>query len=91
MGFKRGWLAKGTIYSDEGFSVAIIDKTTMVYRESGRKMTIPGEMLLNGFALYKDSIGPWDDGAQIDEITRSEIASRIKRALESQGMLAVLD
>lgn len=91
MSFKKGWLRRGSIYSDEGFSIGIVDKTTMVYHESGRKMTIPGEMLLNGFALYKDSIGPWDDGKQIDEIKREEIADRIKRALESQGMSAVLD
>lgn len=89
--YRKGWLRRGRIYSDEGFSVGILDRTTMVYRESKRKMTIPGEILLNGFALYKTSIGPWDDGEPIDENKRSEIANRIIRALESQGMSAEVD
>lgn len=89
--FRKGWLRRGRIYSDEGFSIGILDRTTMIYRESKRKMTIPGEMLLNGFALYKASIGPWDDGEPINEDKRSQIANRITRALGSQGMSAEID
>jgi hypothetical protein len=86
--FKRGWLRRGRISSDEGFSISMVDRTHLLYRDGQRKVTIAGEMLANGFALYRSTIGPWDDSTPIDDQERQRIADRIKRALESQGMVA---
>ncbi|HVP52843.1 MAG TPA: Imm74 family immunity protein [Terriglobales bacterium] len=84
--FKKGWILRGTIYSDEGFSVGITDRTHLVYREGPKKMTVAGELLMNGFVFYLATIGPWDDATPIDENKKDQIADRIKRALASQGM-----
>jgi hypothetical protein len=89
--FKRGWLRRGRIYSDEGFSVGLVDRTSMVYREHGRKVRIAGERLRNGFVIYAVTIGPWEDGTPIDAAQEERIASNIRRALESQGMTFGLD
>lgn len=90
--FKKGWLRRGTIYSDEGFSVAIVDRTHLVYREGSRKsLTIAGELGVNGFVVSAVTVGPWDDTTPIDDNKRLEIRGRIKRALESQGLLVDFD
>jgi hypothetical protein len=79
-------LARGAIYSDEGFSVSLAVRTEMTYRESRRKMTLAGERTNNGFVVNSSTIGPWDDGGSIDATKKEEIIDRIRRALESQGM-----
>ena len=91
MSFRRGWLRRGCIYSDEGFSVGIVDKTGLLYREGRRKMTIGGELLVNGFVVYQSSIGPWNDGAAVDDAKRTQIVRNITRALESQGLSVDID
>lgn len=89
--FKKGWLHRGRIYSDEGFSVGILDKTSLLYREGGKKMTVGGELLMRGFVVYRASIGPWNDGEPIDDTKKHQIISNITRALESQGIFVDLD
>ena len=49
------------------FSVGIPDRTHLVYREGSKKMTLAGELLMNGFVFYLATIGPWDDATAIDE------------------------
>jgi hypothetical protein len=91
MVFRKGWIRRGRIYSDEGFSVSIEDKTHLVYRESNKNMTISGEMLINGFVLYVLGMVSWDDGAPCDLDDRFRIVENIRRALESQGMSLQVD
>ncbi len=85
--FKKGWLYRGRIYSDEGFSVGIADLSHLVYRENRRKMTIGGELGANGFVVSKEKVGPWDDGEVISEEKRLQVIDRARRALESQGII----
>ena len=37
----------------------IANRSTVIYRENGRKMTIAGEMLADGFEIYVASIVAW--------------------------------
>ena len=86
--FKRGWFRRNTIYSDEGFSVQISNRSSLVYRgNDGRKMAITIEMELHGYAVWLDTIGRWDDDPYhtVDEDEKKEIAERVRLALESQG------
>ena len=86
--FKRGWLRRGRIYSSEGFSVGIEDRTHMVYRSRGRKLTIAGELLANGgFAGSLVSTTTWDDGKPIEPTDQHQITSNIKQAFASQGQI----
>jgi len=54
-------------------------------------MTIAGELLTNGFVVYLATIGPWDNGDEVDEKGKLQIADRVKRALEWGGMRVDLD
>ena len=89
--FKRGFFRRGRIYSDEGYSVGVFDRSRLTYRENGRRMTIAGELLTNGFVVYLATIGPWDNGDDIDENKRFQIADRVQRALGWRGMRIDLD
>jgi hypothetical protein len=89
--FKRGVFRQGRIYSDEGFSVGISDRTHLVYKEGSKTMTVAGELGVNGFVVYTSTIGPWDDGAPIDGNMKEVISGRIKEALSSQGLAVDFD
>jgi hypothetical protein len=54
-------------------------------------MVIGGELLTGGFVVYLSTIGPWEDGEDVSEDKKSEIADRVKRALEWAGMRVDLD
>jgi hypothetical protein len=89
--FKRGWLLHSDrIYSDEGFFV-VPGKDCLVYNEAGRKMTMTVEMGKNGFAIYEETVGRWDDNPAIsvsnDE--RKRVGDNVRRALESQGQTVI--
>ena len=85
--FKRGWLRRNRIYSDEGFTVDVGGRFAVIYREGSRKMSIAAEMLIDGFALNVRSVGHWDDDLlhRVDDETKRRIIASVKRALESQG------
>lgn len=89
--FKRGWLNRGRIYSDEGYEVTIIGRAHLEYRDGQKKVAIGGERLTNGFVIEASTITTWNDKTPIDETTKQQIVDRIKRALQSQGMIAELD
>lgn len=84
--FKRGFFRRGRIISDEGFSVGVLDRGRLAYREHRREMTIAGELLTRGFVVYLSSIGPWENGDDLSEDKKHQIADRVKRALEWAGM-----
>lgn len=90
--FKRGLLNRGKIHSDEGFEVTFIGRSQLVYAESGRQVTIPGELLTDGFAAETAGVKTWDDGTQFTEGEWPAIQDRLKRALKSEKMtLDVVD
>ena len=85
--FRRGrWFRSHVIHSDEGFSV-VVGKNGIAYREGERSMSITAEWTVAGIAIYTHTIGRWDDDPlhSVDSGKKREIASNIKRALESQG------
>jgi hypothetical protein len=89
--FKRGCVRRERIYSDEGFFVAV-GKDKLIYSEGERRMSITVEMGSRGFAIYKDTIGRWDDkpSVLVGESERRRIENNVRRALESQGQLVVM-
>ena len=90
--FKKGWLFRGTIYSDEGFSVGIEDRSHVVYRSRGKKMTIAGELLANGgVAGYLVNTKTWDDGTPVAVFEQEQIINNIKRPFASQGQIVDFD
>jgi hypothetical protein len=85
--FKKGLLRRNWIYSDEGFSVQVLRRDCIVYRESARRMAVTADTGLHDFAVLVDTIGRWDDdplNLLVPE-EQERIAFNIKRALESQG------
>jgi hypothetical protein len=78
------------IESDEGFSVKVLGRTGIEYREGDRSMFVDSEVLAvgNGMAVFKDSITGWKpphNSEPINEEKKHEIVSNICRAVGSQG------
>jgi hypothetical protein len=86
--FKRGWLNRGRIRSDEGFTVTLIGRSRVRYEEARRNIDIGGELLTDGFALEPASMRCWSDGTPIDFGRKQELVARVVAALQSQGMTA---
>jgi hypothetical protein len=80
------------IFSRKGFRASILDRQTLVYKENGRKMTVAGEMLKDGFEVYCASVLAWDGGGGLllEESERRRIVNNIRTSLESQGARVVL-
>jgi hypothetical protein len=72
---RREALGTGRPQSKEGPWAGIRNRTSAVYYEDGRKMTIAGEILIDGFEIYVASIVTWDDGhgGSIGEAERQRI------------------
>ena len=85
--FKRGFFNRGRIRSDEGFTITFVGRNRLVYAEGNRQVTIPGELLTDGFATDMKQINTWNDGTPFTDIDRSEVCERVRRALESQKMI----
>jgi hypothetical protein len=86
MMFKRGWLNRGRIRSDEGFSITLIGRSKVRYQEAGRSTDVGGELLSDGFTLEPATLSSWSDGAPVEEARKKEIIDAIVRSLQSQGM-----
>ena len=71
---------------------SVRNRSTVIYCENGRTLTIAGEMLTDGFEIYVSSIVTWDDsrGELITESDRQRIVRNVKCSLESQGARVVL-
>src|ERR1700678_1208372 len=52
---------RGRIRSDEGFEVTFVDRSQSVYVEKGRRVTIAGELLRDGFVAEtaRQNVGRW--------------------------------
>lgn len=77
------------LVSDEGFSVRILGRTGIEYRESDRVVTVDSEVLADqGIAIYPDSLRCWTmtrDSVSLGEQDRSRILDNMRRAIEHTG------
>ena len=76
--------------SDEGFSVEVLGRTGLLYKEGSKSMFIDSEILMgpSGLAVLKDSITAWkapDEHETIDADKRAKIVDNIRRAFKWQG------
>ena len=74
----------------DGFSVEVLGRTGLRYREEGRQMFVDSEVLTgpSGMALYKDTIQKRDppyDSVPVTDSDRDRILKNIRHALRSQG------
>ena len=77
--------------SSEGFSVEILGRTGLMYREGGRQMFIDSEVLMPpaGILIYRDSIVGWQaphSAESVGDGERDRIVRNIIDALGSQGV-----
>ena len=78
------------IVSSEGFSVEVIGRSQILYREAGRTLDIEAELLSTPrtMALYTTSIKAWTaphDHEVISDADRDRIVRNIADAFTSQG------
>jgi len=79
------------IESDSGFSVEVLGRVGVRYREHGKSMTIDSEVLAgpSALVLYTDSITQWDsphDFELVDDKTRRRIVDNVCEAFLSRGL-----
>lgn len=75
------------VASDEGFSVEVLGRTGIEYREGARSVFVDSEVLAvgKGIAVFSDSIKNWQPPHECDGITANErmrILENIRRAME---------
>jgi hypothetical protein len=80
------------IESDEGFSVEVLGRTGILYKEGDRTMSVYSELLAPGtpcgIAVWTNSIQKWNpphDVEEIDTTKRTAILENIRRAIRSNG------
>lgn len=85
------WLR--VMFGRKGSWASVRNRNAVVYWEDGRRMTIAGEMLADGFEIYVSSIVTWDDshGELITDADRQRILRNVRCSLESQGARVVLN
>jgi hypothetical protein len=76
--------------SDEGFSVEVLGRTGLRYREGGKEIFVDSEVLAgpSGMLVYKSSIERWappNAGVTIGDIDRARIAENIRATFRAQG------
>jgi hypothetical protein len=76
--------------SSEGFSVEVLGRTGLRYREADREMFVDSAVLTgsSGLAVYKDTIQRWEppyDNAPVTDSDRDRILNNIRDAFRSQG------
>jgi hypothetical protein len=76
--------------SSDGFSVEVLGRTGLRYREAERQMFVDSEVLTgpSGMAIYKDSIEKWDSPHEhvlVMSSDRSRIVENIRNAFRFQG------
>jgi len=78
------------VASDDGFSVEVLGRTGLTYREGNRSMFVDSEVMAgpSGLLVYSSSIGKWDppfDSELISEAVKVKIISNIRDAFRFQG------
>jgi hypothetical protein len=74
------------VASDEGFSVEVLGRTGIEYREGSKSAFVDSEVLATGYgiAIFKDSIKGWrppHDKEAISTEDRQRILDNIRRAI----------
>lgn len=81
------WASKGSIQSDEGFTVAL-GRPYIYYEEGHRKAKVTSEMLVKPFGeeLFSSRLRVWEsDGTTISDEDRARIIANIGRAFAFAG------
>jgi hypothetical protein len=78
------------IESTAGFSVQVLGRTGMRYREEGRSVSLDSELMNEPMAMlaYAGSIKKWDaphEADQVNDSDRRRIVQNITRAFEAMG------
>jgi len=80
------------IECDEGFSVEVLGRTGILYKEGDRTMDVVAELLspksAHGIAVWKSSINKWGpphDSENVDAARRETILENIRRAIRFMG------
>jgi hypothetical protein len=76
--------------SSDGFSVEVLGRTGLCYREGEKKMFVDSEVLAGpaGMGVYKTSIEKWDSPHEMQPVTeadRDRIVENIRNAFRFQG------
>lgn len=78
--------------SDEGFSIRILGRTGLTYREGAKSTLVDSELLSSAssstMAVYKNSIQRWKSPHQdeiISEEDRNRIIDNLRKVFRSQG------
>ncbi len=76
--------------SSDGFSVEVLGRTGLCYREGKRKMFVDSEVVTGpaGMAVYRDTIERWDAPHEADIVghaERQQILNNIRDAFRFQG------
>lgn len=76
--------------SSDGFSVEVLGRTGLCYREAGRQMFVDSEVLIgsSGMGVYKDTIEKWDsphENVPVTDLDRDRILKNIRDAFRFQG------
>ena len=76
--------------SDEGFSVEVLGRTGLRYREGEKEVFVDSEVLTgpSGMVVYKSSIGQWaapNPGVVISDVDRARIVENIHAVFRAQG------
>lgn len=68
-------------------SIEILGRSGIRYAEGGRSAHIDSEMLIGNPAcvLYVSSLKKWDDGTDVDDVSRNRIVENVRRFFELQG------
>jgi Immunity protein 74 len=84
------------IESDSGYSVEVLGRTGIKYREHGKSMFIDSEVLSQGYGIqiFVGSIAKWDpphDKEVVSHREVQEIVQNIRLAFEFYGQPVVFD
>ncbi len=76
--------------SSDDFSVEVLGRTGLAYREGDRQMFVDSEVLAgpSGMGVYRSTIKHWNaphDAVVIDEVERERILDNIRDAFRFQG------
>jgi hypothetical protein len=76
--------------SSDGFSVEVLGRTGLRYREGNRTLFVDSEVLSGaaGIAVYRDTIARWEaphDADTVDQADRERILNNIREAFRFQG------
>jgi len=79
------------IESDSGFSVEVLGRTGLCYREGNRNLKVDSEVLMgpSGMVVDASSVRKWSpphDDQVIDEARRKEIVGNIQAAFRFRGL-----